>query len=169
MERYDDFWSLTQSALRSAASQLQIEANQEQLNSLLQAYLCPFAFPDAKPALELSMSLPRAILSNGSPKMLESAIRHNDLESMFAEVISVDRARTYKPSPRAYALGTEILGLPAAEILFVSSNWWDAWGAKAFGYNVCWCNRSKTERELPDGPPDLIVTRLDEIADHLGE
>lgn len=169
MERYDDFWSLTQSALRSAASQLQIEANQEQLNSLLQAYLCPFAFPDAKPALELSRSLPRAILSNGSPKMLESAIRHNDLESMFAEVISVDRARTYKPSPRAYALGTEILGLPAAEILFVSSNWWDAWGAKAFGYNVCWCNRSKTERELPDGPPDLIVTRLDEIADHLGE
>ena len=66
--------------------------------------------------------------------MLESAVRHNGMESMFSAVISVDRVRTFKPSPRVYALGTEVLGLPVGEILFVSSNWWDAWGAKAFGY-----------------------------------
>jgi 2-haloacid dehalogenase len=169
MERCEDFWSLTQTALRAAVCELLIEANEEQLNSLLQGYLCPFAFPDANPALELLKPLPRVILSNGTLEILESAVRQHDLESQFAEVISADRARTYKPSPRAYALGTEILCLPAAEILFVSSNWWDAWGAKSFGYNVCWCNRSKTAIEFPDSAPDLIVTRLDQIADHLGE
>ncbi len=101
--------------------------------------------------------------------MLESAVRHNVLESLFAEIISVDRVRAYKPSPHVYALGTEILRLPAPEILFVSSNWWDAGGAKAFGYKVCWCNRSKTEMEFLDGAPDLTVTRLDQIVGHLKE
>jgi 2-haloacid dehalogenase len=168
MEHYEDFWSLTQTALRSAARELQIEANEAQLNFLLEAYLYPFAFPDAKPALGLLRGLPRAILSNGSPRMLEAAVRHHGMESLFAEIISVDQVRMYKPAARVYGLGTERLCLPAAEILFVSSNWWDAWGAKAFGYTVCWCNRSKAEIGFPDFAPDLTVTRLDQIADHLG-
>lgn len=165
MGRYEDFWSLTQTALRSAVCELRIEANEAQLNGLLQVYLCPFVFPDAKPALELLKPLPCVILSNGTPEMLQSAVRHHGMESMFSAVISVDRVRAFKPSPRVYALGTEVLGLTASEILFVSSNWWDAWGAKAFGYNVCWCNRSKTETEFPDGAPDFIVARLDQITD----
>jgi len=119
--------------------------------------------------LESLKGLRLAILSDGSPQMLESAVRHNVLESLFAEIISVDRVRAYKPSPHVYALGTEILRLPAPEILFVSSNWWDAGGAKAFGYKVCWCNRSKTEMEFLDGAPDLTVTRLDQIVGHLKE
>jgi 2-haloacid dehalogenase len=76
---------------------------------------------------------------------LRFAVRHNGLESYFAEIISVDRVKTYQPSPRVYALGPEILNLPAAEILFVSYKLWDAAGAKAFGYRVCWCNRSGAE------------------------
>jgi 2-haloacid dehalogenase len=83
---------------------------------------------------------------------------------LFGEIISVDRAQVYKPSPRAYALGTETPGLEAKEILFVSSNWWDAWGAKAFGYNVCWCNRSNARMDFSDHPPDLVVTGLGQIA-----
>jgi 2-haloacid dehalogenase len=164
MERYEDFWSVTRTALHSAARELHIEANEAQLDSLMQGYLSPSAFPDVKPALESLKGLPLAILSNGSPKMLESAVHHNGLESLFGEIMSVDRVRTYKPSPRVYALGTEILCLPAAEILFVSSNWWDVWGAKTFGYTVCWCNRSKTEIGFPDDAPDLTVSRLDQIA-----
>jgi 2-haloacid dehalogenase len=166
MDRYEDFWSVTKSALRSSARQLQIEAEEAQLDGLMQAYLSPSAFPDVKPALESLKGLRLAILSNGSPNMLESAVRHNGLESLFAEIISADRVQVYKPSPRVYALGTEILRLPAAEILFVSSNWWDAWGAKAFGYNVCWCNRSNAEMGFPDDAPDFVVTGLDQITDH---
>jgi 2-haloacid dehalogenase len=99
--------------------------------------------------------------------MLESAVRNNHLERYIAEIISVDRVKTYKPDPRVYALGPETLHLPAAEILFVSSNLWDVAGAKAFGYPVCWCNRSGAEREEWEFAPDFTVSRLDQIADAL--
>ena len=122
---------------------------------------------EARFALEALKGSPLAILSNGSPRMLDSAVRNNGLESYFAEIISVDRVKTYKPSPRVYALGPEILNLPAAEILFVSSNLWDAAGAKAFGYQVCWCNRSGAEMEDWGFAPDFTVLRLDRLAETL--
>lgn len=124
-------------------------------------------FDEARSALEALKGSPLAILSNGSPRMLDSAVRHNGLESFFAEIISVDRVKTYKPSPRVYALGSEILNLPAAEILFVSSNLWDAAGAKAFGYPVCWCNRSGAELDDLGFVPDFTVLRLDLVAETL--
>ena len=160
---YEDFWEISKAALHAAARQLKIETEDAQLASLLQAYLFPSAFPDAKPALEALRGARAAILSNGSPKMLESAVSHNGLESYLGELISADRVKTYQPSPRVYALGTETLNLPAAEILFVSSNSWDAAGAKAFGYRVCWCNRSGAELEHMGFAPDIVVSRLDQI------
>lgn len=163
MGRYEDFWEISNAALHAAARQLKIETEDAQLASLLQAYLFPSAFPDAKPALEALRGARAAILSNGSPKMLESAVSHNGLGSYLGELISADRVKTYKPSPRVYALGTETLNLPAAEILFVSSNSWDAAGAKAFGYRVCWCNRSGAELEHMGFAPDMVVSRLDQI------
>jgi 2-haloacid dehalogenase len=167
MERYEDFWDVTEAALRSAVTQLKIEASDAQLDSLLQAYLIPSPFPDVKPALDALKGVPLAILSNGSPRMLESAVRHSGLEHYFAEVISVDRVKTYKPSPRVYALGAEILKVPASDILFISSNSWDAAGAKAFGYKVCWCNRSQAHLEHLGSWPDATIIRLDHLADYL--
>ena len=167
MQRYVDFWDVTEAALHSAVRHLGIEASDVQLDSLMEAYLFPSAFPDVRPALEALKGSPLAILSNGSSRMLESAVRHNVLESYFTEIISADRVKTYKPSPQVYALGTEILKLPAGEILFVSSNSWDAAGAKAFGYKVCWCNRSSTEMEYFGCAPDLVVPRLDQITHRL--
>lgn len=167
MDRYEDFWSITEAALRSAARQLSIEVTDRQMESLMQAYLIPAAFPDVVSALEVVRRLPLAILSNGLPAMLESAVRHNSLESYFAQIISVDIVKTYKPSPRVYALGTETLNLPAAEILFVSSNRWDAAGAKAFGYQVCWCNRPGAAMEDWGFAPDFTVFRLDQIGEIL--
>jgi 2-haloacid dehalogenase len=166
MGHYRDFWDVTEAALRSAVRQLDIKADEAQLGRLMQAYLSPSAFSDTRPALEALRGVPLAILSNGSPKMLEAAVRHSGLESIIAEIISVDRVSTYKPSPRVYALGAEILSLPAADILFISSNWWDAAGAKQSGYRVCWCNRSAAEMEFAEYAPDLTVTRLDQIAHH---
>ncbi len=163
MERYQDFWQVTEAALRSAVRQLSIEVTDSQLTRLMQAYLTPATFPDAILALEALPSLPLAILSNGSPIMLDSAVRINELESFFAEIISVDRVQTYKPSPKVYALGPEILHVPAGEILFVSSNPWDAAGAKAFGYQVCWCNRAEEEMDWGGFAPDFTVSRLDQM------
>jgi 2-haloacid dehalogenase len=167
MERYEDFWEITSAALHSAIGELGIAANEAQLNNLMKTYLHLDVFPDTKPALESLIGARLAILSNGSPAMLDAAIHNSGLEHCFAEAISVNRVKTYKPSPRVYALGPEILGIPAEEILFVSANSWDAAGAKAFGYKVCWCNRTRSEPELLGCPADIIVARLDEIKNHV--
>ena len=164
MQRYEDFWDVTEAALRSSLRQLQIEASEVQIGGLMQAFLAPATFPDVRPALDtLARSGPMAILSNGSRKMLESAVQENDLLSYFAEIISVDRVKSYKPSPQVYALACEALSLAPQEILFVSSNSWDAAGAKAFGLQVCWCNRAQGSMEQLGFGADLTVRRLDQI------
>ena len=147
MERYEDFWEVTRAALRSAIMQLKIEASGAQLDRLMQAYLTPQAYPEVISTLDALNGTPMAILSNGSPRMVESAAHHNGLTAYFAEIISVDQVKTYKPSPRVYALAARVLNVFHEEILFVSSNSWDAAGAKAFGYKVCWCNRSQGSLE----------------------
>jgi 2-haloacid dehalogenase len=169
MQKYVDFWEITGMALRSAVQQLGIVATGTQLDRLMQGYLSAQVFPDANRALESMAGTPLAILSNGSPMMLESVIRHNGLETSFVEVISVDLVKAYKPSPRVYALGPEILKIPAEQILFVSSNWWDAAGAKSFGYKVCWCNRAGAVAEDLRFPADVTVPRLDQIGPYIQE
>jgi 2-haloacid dehalogenase len=163
MNRYEDFWHVTEAALRAAVRDLSIEANEGRLEQLMHAYLSPTAFPEVKSALEALHGSPLAILSNGTPAMVESAVHHNGLEAYFSAIISVDEVETYKPSPRVYALGPSMLNLPAEEILFVSSNLWDAAGAKAFGYRVCWCNRSGAQSEDLGFAPDFVVRSLDQI------
>jgi 2-haloacid dehalogenase len=167
MERYQDFWDVTEASLRAAVTQLKIQASDAELHGLMQAYLRPSTFPDVTEALDALQGAPLAILSNGSPKMLDSAVHYNGLTSYFAEIISVDRVKTYKPSPRVYALAHEALGVPPEEILFVSSNSWDVAGAKSFGYNVCWCNRSQGHMEHLGLSADLTISRLDQIPDCL--
>ncbi len=164
MQRYQDFWHVTEEALRAAALQLQIELAEPQIDALMQAYLAPAAFVEVRAALDALKSAPLAILSNGSPRMLEGAVRANGLESYFSHVISVDEVATYKPSPAVYALGPEALKIPAGEMLFVSANAWDAAGAKAYGYQVCWCNRSGAPIDALGFEPDFTVERLDQIA-----
>ncbi len=168
MDRYEDFWHVTEAALRTALAQLQIEASESQIRQLLDAYLAPAVFPDAIVALDALCENPLAILSNGTPKMLEAAVRANALESYFSTIISADQVRTYKPSPQVYQLGPDALGLPAEEILFVSSNAWDAAGAKAFGYGVCWCNRTGRAMDQLGFAPDIVVSSLDRVTDPLG-
>jgi 2-haloacid dehalogenase len=82
-----------------------------------------------------------AILSNGSPGMLDALVRNSGLDQLLDAVISVDAKKTFKPSPEAYMLIEEVLHVPPAEVLFISSNPWDACGAKAFGLNVAWIER----------------------------
>jgi 2-haloacid dehalogenase len=167
MERYQDFWDVTEAALRAAVTQLKIQASDEELHGLMQAYLLPSAFSDVTPALEALQGAPIAILSNGSPIMLESALHHSGLTSYFAYIISVDRVKTYKPSPKVYALATQVLGVSPEHVLFISSNSWDVAGAKAFGYKVCWCNRSQGHMEHLGFSADLTISRLDQIPDCL--
>ena len=102
-------------------------------------------------------------LSNGSPRMLEAVVASAGLGGLMIRVLSVDAVKTYKPAPVVYALGPQALGLPAADILFVSSNAWDVAGAKAFGYQVAWCNRVGAAEEELGVSPDYVVPSLDQL------
>ena len=167
MGRYEDFWRVTEAALRFAVRRLALTASEAQLGRLMEAYLSLAAFPEVKTALERLKETPLAILSNGSPRMLEAAVRSSGLGGHLRHVLSVDAVKTYKPSPEVYALGPKAMGFPAGEMLFVSSNAWDVVGAKAHGFRVCWCNRTKAPMEELGLAPDLTVERLDQIPDRL--
>ena len=168
MGRYEDFWAVTEDALRFAVERLGIRAGDDAIARLMEAYLSLAPFPEVTTALAAMAGTPLGILSNGSPRMLAAAVRSSGLEGRLAHVLSVDAARTYKPSRAVYELGTRAFGLSAWDILFVSSNGWDVAGAKAFGYRTCWCNRLGAPVENLGVTPDLEVSRLDEILTKLG-
>jgi len=95
--------------------------------------------------------------------MLEAAVASTGLGGLLTRVLSVDAVKTYKPAPAVYALGPQALGLPAADILFVSSNAWDVTGGKAFGYQVAWCNRVGAPEEELGVSLDYVVPSLDQL------
>lgn len=167
MGRYEDFWQVNEAALRFAVRRLGIAASEAQLRRLMETYLSLAAFPEVETALARLKGRPLAILSNGSPRMLEAAVRASGLGPHLRHVLSVDAVKTYKPSLAVYALGPQAMGIPAAEMLFVSANAWDVAGAKAYGYKVCWCNRMKAPMEELGLTPDLTVERLDQIPERL--
>ncbi len=163
MGRYEDFWAVTESALRWAIRRLGLTASETQVRRLMDAYLSLACFPEVAGALERLAGRPRAILSNGAPKMLEAAVRASGLARHLQHVISVDAVKTYKPSPRVYALGPEALGIPAGALLFVSSNAWDVAGVKAAGYQVAWCNRAGAPEEELGLEADVVVRDLSRL------
>jgi len=163
MGRYEDFWAVTEAALRYAIRRLALTPSEAQIRRLMDAYLSLACFPEVKAALVALAPRPRAILSNGSPRMLEAAVASNGLGAHLDRVLSVDVVKTYKPSPEVYALGPQALGIAAEELLFVSSNAWDVAGAKAFGYRVAWCNRTQAPEEELGIRPDVTISRLDQL------
>jgi 2-haloacid dehalogenase len=163
MGTYADFWVVTEAALRYSIRRLGLAATEAQVRRLMDAYLSLACFPEVQAALGRLAGRPRAVLSNGSPGMLAAAVTASALTALLEHVISVDRVKTYKPSPRVYALGPQILGIAAGELLFVSSNGWDVAGAKSFGYQVAWCNRTGAPEEALGVSPDLVVGSLDKL------
>jgi 2-haloacid dehalogenase len=163
MGRYEDFWAVTESALRYALTRLGVRASDAQIARLMRAYLSLACFPEVRAALDRLSGRSRAILSNGSPDMLAAAVDSSGLAGYFDHVLSVDRVKIFKPAPAVYALGPKALGIPAEDIVFVSSNAWDVAGAKAFGYRVAWCNRGNAPDEELGVRPDWTVTGLDQL------
>ena len=163
MERYEDFRTVTESALRFAVRRLGLTATETQIARLMSAYDSLACFPEVRAALDRLVGRPLAILSNGSPGMLSAAVKSSGLDGYFAHVLSVDAVRVFKPSPRVYALGTAALSIPAAELLFVSSNAWDVAGAAAFGYRVAWCNRTSAPEEELGVRANFVVTALEQL------
>jgi len=130
---------------------------------LMDSWLALHPYPEVPAALAQLAPKTLAVLSNGSPRMLDRALRSADLLRWFAHVLSVDEVRTYKPAAAVYALPEHRLGLPRAAILFVSSNAWDVAGAQAFGLRVAWVNRTGAPPERLGFAPDLVVRNLADL------
>lgn len=169
MGRYEDFSRVTRSALEWAIESLGLEADEAVVGGLLDEYRKLAAFPEVPAALdELSRTRPLAILSNGHPEMLDAVVAHNAMGFRFrGGVLSVHPARVFKPDPRVYRLVEERLGVPRSMIGFVSSNGWDAAGAKAFGFKVYWVNRAGAPVERLGVRPDEVVSDLVGLVERL--
>ena len=145
MRRYQDFAVVTRDSLAYTLRVLGLAHDEDVFERIMDKYLHLDPYPDARPALAAMRDRKLAILSNGSPAMLNTLVVNSGLDRVLDATISVDSRKTFKPAPEAYSLIESVLGVPPMEVLFISSNPWDACGAKAFGLNVAWIERVTPE------------------------
>jgi len=145
MRRYEDFSIVTRESLVYTLRILGLRHDSAVLERIMEKYLHLDLYPDAATALADMRGRKLAILSNGSPAMLNALVSNSALDRVLDATISIDSQKVFKPAPDAYSLIESVLGVSPAEVLFVSSNPWDACGAKAFGLNVAWIERVTPE------------------------
>ena len=174
MRRYQDFSVITRDSLAYTLKVLGLKCDSDVFERIMEKYLHLDLYPDALAALAAMKDRKLAILSNGSPDMLNALVRNSGLDSVLDAVISVDARKIFKPSPEAYMLIEEALHVPPAEVLFISANPWDACGAKAFGLKVAWIERVTPEAmalaclESETLPPLTMFWALRTQMDELG-
>jgi 2-haloacid dehalogenase len=173
MRQYRDFAAVTRDSLTYTLKCLGLEYDDASFDRIMDKYLHLDLYPDALLALEAMAEKKLAILSNGSPDMLNALVRNSGLRPILDAVISVDANGIFKPAPEAYMLIESTLKIPPSEVLFISSNPWDVCGAKSFGLNVAWIERVTPEAmalaclESDTLPPltmfKAIRTQMDEL------
>lgn len=165
MGQYIPFEHATRDALIYTCRHLGVALAPDAQAALCDAYLNLSPFPEVPGALQRlqDMGLPLAILSNGSEHSIGSVVRSSGLQDRFAHLFSVERVGVFKPDFRVYQLACNELALDAAQVLFVSSNAWDASGAAHFGFQVCWVNRRNAAFDELGASPRFTVSGLDEI------
>ena len=141
MRRYEDFSVVTRESLAYTLRMLGLEYDAAAFDRIMNKYLHLDLYPDASASLAALKGKQLAILSNGSRDMLNALVKNTGLDRVLDATISIDKKRVFKPAPDAYTLIEEVLGTRPDEVLFVSSNPWDACGAKSFGLNVAWIER----------------------------
>jgi 2-haloacid dehalogenase len=164
-QHYRPFWDLTRAGLRFALLQRKLEPNAASIDRLMNQYHHLSAFPENREVLQTlkARGLRAGILSNGDPQMLAVAVKSAGLSELVDPVLSVHGVRRFKTDPATYALGPQALGLPAKDILFVSSNCWDAIGATWYGYTTLWVNRAGAPLEQLDTQPTRTGTSLRDV------
>jgi 2-haloacid dehalogenase len=162
--RHAEFWQVTGEALDYTLETLGIDRPGLR-DRLMALYLSLDTFPEVPETLRRlkAAGMRTAILSNGSPRMLDAVVKSARLDGLLDAVLSVEAAGIYKPHPKVYQLAVDRLAVPAAAIAFHSSNSWDAHAASAFGMKVVWCNRYGQRRERLPGAPDREVRSLAEL------
>ena len=175
MRCYQDFWLITRASLEFSLTSVGISPTSSLCDRFMNKYLNLDLYAEAEQALDVLRDHELAILSNGSPKMLDALVASSGLVGRFVDLISVDRAKSFKPDPICYALVEPALEVAKAEVLFVSSNGFDVAGAKRYGFHVAWIQRtaatSATGRS-DVGPAEFYrlmrgrAEHLDQVADY---
>jgi 2-haloacid dehalogenase len=145
MRRYEDFSVITRDSLLYTIRVLGLEHDAATFERIMDKYLHLDLYPDALATLGKLKGKKLAILSNGSSGMLNTLVRNTGLDKILDATISIDSQRIFKPAPETYTLVEARLGVRPSNVLFVSSNPWDACGAKSFGLNVAWIERVTPE------------------------
>lgn len=159
-----DFWQVTGDALDYSLATLKLERPGLR-ERLMDLYLQLQTYPEVDAMLRQlkANDMQLAILSNGSPSMLAAVVKNSGLDGVFDAVMSVEEVGVFKPHPSVYGLATQSLQLAPADICFLSSNGWDAFSAKAFGFRVLWCNRFAQAAERIPATPDGEISDLSSL------
>lgn len=168
MGKHADFWQVTADALDYALDTVRLK-DADLRHDLLQAYLELDCYPEVPDALSKlkSRGFKTAILSNGTPAMLEAAVSNSGISALIEQTFSVESVGCFKPDPRVYQIAVDGIGVSADEIVFMSSNAWDAAGASAFGFTVAWVNRFGQKAERLPGRPDIEIQNLAQLPGRL--
>jgi 2-haloacid dehalogenase len=165
MRRYAPFSTVTREALAYGCEALGLQLSVAQMEALMSEYLALRCYPDAAGALERLQGRKTAILSNGSPDMLEPLVQQSGLK--LDAVLSVDEKKIFKPAPEVYQLAVDRLGVRKENVGFISSNGWDALGAKSFGFAVYWINRQGAPVDRLGCQPDAVLKSLGDLPEVL--
>ena len=165
MKKHKNFWQITEDSLDKSMETFQIDKSLR--NDLLSFYKELSPYPEVKNVLEnlKKKSFKLAILSNGTPELLNHLVKSSDLENLFDDIFSIEEVKIYKPHPKVYDIPVNKYKVSKGEITFLSANTWDVSGAGNYGYNSIWVNRNNSVFDKLDYKPKNEVKNLKQLLD----
>ena len=165
MKRHKNFWQITEDSLDKSMKVFNIDKNMRK--DLLNLYKVLSPYPEVKKVLQnlKKKNIKLAILSNGTPDLLNELVASNNLTSLFDDLFSVEEVGIFKPDPKVYGLPLKKYKAQAFEIAFLSANTWDVSGGGNYGYNSIWVNRNKSVFDILDYKPKNEINNLTHLLD----
>ena len=165
MNRHKNFWKITEDSLNKSMKVFNIDKSMK--NELLNLYKILSPYPEVKGVLEnlKKKNLKLAILSNGTPDLLNELVAINKLNNLFDDLFSVEEVKVYKPHSRVYEIPLKKYNVQANEITFLSTNTWDVSGGGNYGYNSIWVNRNRSVFDVLDYQPKNEISNLTQLLD----
>ncbi len=165
MKRHKDFWQITEDSLNKSIKVFNIDVSMK--NELLDLYKSLSPYPEVKNVLEnlKKKNYKLAILSNGTPSLLNELVSNNNLDNLFEDIFSIEEVKVYKPDSKVYDIPVKKYGVKPSEITFLSANTWDVSGGGNYGYNSVWVNRNKSQFDFLDYKPINKIDNLTQLLD----
>ena len=165
MKRHKNFWQITEDSLDKSMNAFNI--NKSMRNELLDLYKSLNTFPEVKDVLNKlkEKNYKLAILSNGTPSLLNELVKSNNIENIFDDIFSIEDVGIYKPDSRVYDIPTKKYQIQKNEVAFLSANTWDVSGGGNYGYNAIWVNRNNNIFDNLDYKAKNEVKNLNHLLD----